>query len=208
MLVFIDDSGDPSFALDKGASKIFVIACIVFNDELEAEKTAVAIKDLRRKLGFSDRVEFKFSGSSKKTRLAFLETIKIFKFHIRAIVVNKTKIKSPHLKNNKESFYSYSIKTVLQYSKKTIMDAKIKIDGSGDRLFRRQFLTYLRKELNAPDRKIIKQVRLVDSHTNVLIQLADMIAGTIRRYKEKEKTDRQFYWNLICRKIEDCWDFQ
>lgn len=52
MLVFIDDSGDPSFSFSKGASKLFVICCVIFADELEAEKTAVAIKELRRKLNF------------------------------------------------------------------------------------------------------------------------------------------------------------
>ena len=48
MLIFIDDSGDPGFKLDKGSSAFFVIALIIFDDELEAEKVALAIKELRR----------------------------------------------------------------------------------------------------------------------------------------------------------------
>ena len=75
MLVFIDDSGDPGFELDKGSTIFFVISCVVFDDELEAEKTAVAIKELRRKLKFPETVEFKFSQSSKITRTKFLETV-------------------------------------------------------------------------------------------------------------------------------------
>ena len=47
MLVFIDDSGDPGFKLAKGSSAIFVISCVIFDDELEAEKTSVAIKEVR-----------------------------------------------------------------------------------------------------------------------------------------------------------------
>lgn len=39
MLVFIDDSGDPGFKLQKGSSLIFVISCIIFDEELEAEKS-------------------------------------------------------------------------------------------------------------------------------------------------------------------------
>ena len=148
MLVFIDDSGDPSFKIDKGASKNFVICCIIFNDELEAERTAVAIKELRRKLKFSDRVEFKFNGSTFKTRNAFLEDVSKYKFRVRALVVDKTKIKSGQLKNDKQSFYSYFIKTVLHYNKGTIKNAKIRIDGSGDRIFRKKFITYMRKEIN------------------------------------------------------------
>ena len=90
----------------------------------------------------------------------------------------------------------------------TILNAKIRIDGSGDRLFRRSFLTYLRKELNTKDKKIMKNIKLVDSKSNVLIQLADMLAGTIRRYKEGEKIDGKEYWEIIKKNVEDCWEFR
>lgn len=60
MLVFIDDSGDPGFKLEKGSTSHFVIAMVIFDDTLEAEKTALAIKELRRELQFSDNSEFKF----------------------------------------------------------------------------------------------------------------------------------------------------
>jgi len=72
MLVFIDDSGDAGFKLDKGSSSFFVISAVIFDDELEAEKTAIAIKELRRELGFSDQTEFKFNGCRKEVRLKFL----------------------------------------------------------------------------------------------------------------------------------------
>ena len=63
MLVFIDDSGDPGFKFERGSSRYFIVLILIFNDELEAEKTAVAIKELRRNLGFPDDAEFKFSKS-------------------------------------------------------------------------------------------------------------------------------------------------
>jgi len=71
MIVFVDESGDSGFSIEKGSSKVFVIACVIFDDELEAEKTAVAIKELKRSLKFSDKTEFKFNGSRKTVRLAF-----------------------------------------------------------------------------------------------------------------------------------------
>lgn len=90
MLVFIDDSGDPGFKLEKGSSKIFIIAMVIFKDNLEAEKTSVAIKELRRILKMSDLSEFKFNKSSRKFRTAFIDTVKKFDFKIRAIVVDKS----------------------------------------------------------------------------------------------------------------------
>lgn len=59
MLIFIDDSGDPGFKFDKGSSKIFVIVLIIFDDNLDAEETALKIKRLRQRFKKSERFEFK-----------------------------------------------------------------------------------------------------------------------------------------------------
>ena len=80
MIAFIDESGDSGFALGKGSSLIFGIACVIFNDELEAEKTAVAIKELRRKLKFSERVEFKFNGTTFKPRGHYTNNLELKKY--------------------------------------------------------------------------------------------------------------------------------
>jgi len=208
VLVFIDDSGDAGFKLDIGSSRFFVITLLIFDDELEAEKTAVAIKELRRQLGFPEDVEFKFFKSKHSVREKFLRVIAPFQFRIRCLVVDKKKIHSAELKNNKNSFYSYVIKTVLKHNDDSILDAKVKIDGGGDRLFRRNFLTYLRRELNANDKRIINHCRLVDSKSNVLIQMADMIAGTIRRSYDEDKKNGTHLKTIIKKRIQDEWLFR
>jgi len=208
MLVFVDDAGDPGFNLEKGASKFFVIACIIFDDELQAEKTAVAIKELRRELKFPDEVEFKFNKSKQRVRELFLQCLRPFSFRVRAIVVNKSVITGQELKRSKDSFYNYFIKQVLQHDKGTLKSAKIRLDGHGDRLFRRNLTTYLRRELNFREKRILKNLKLVDSKTNVLIQMADMIAGAIRKsYDPRRKADTN-YRKIINKKIEDCWEFK
>lgn len=208
MLIFIDDSGDPGFKIDKGSSKTFVICCVIFDDELEAEKTAVKIKEFRRKLKFSDFYEFKFNKSSKKIREGFLKTVIDCKFRFRAIVMPKDIIISEELKNSKESFYNYTIKMVLKHSFGTIKNAKIRLDGHGNRIFRRELLTYLRKHLNTKERKIIENIRFRDSKQDVLVQLADMIAGSINRTFDKDKTDKRVYWDIIKKRKEDLWIFK
>jgi len=208
MLVFIDDSGDAGFKLDKGSSEFFVISAIIFSDNLEAEKTALAIKELRRSLGFPDSAEFKFFKSSKDVRRKFLHAVSKYDFKIRSLVVDKKIIRSKELRSNKNSFYSYAIKMLLKNSGRSILDASIKIDGSGDRIFRKMFLSYLRRELNSRETKIMKNCKLADSKNNVLIQMADMIAGTIRRSYDKSKDDGKHYRNIIEKHIEDDWEFK
>ncbi len=97
MLVFIDDSGDPGFKIEKGSSKVFVIALVIFDDNLVAEETAVALKKLRRDLKFPDTVEFKFHKSRKNVKEKFLQTCSKFTFRIRAVVVKKDVIHSNYL---------------------------------------------------------------------------------------------------------------
>ncbi len=154
--------------MDAGSSHFFIIALLIFDDTLEAEKMAVSIKELRRKLKMNDSEEFKFNKSSNKIRTEFLSTVNNFDFRIRCLVVNKKQIYSSELKTKKESFYAYFIKEVLKHSNSTIYDAKIRLDGSGDRTFKKQFLAYLRKELNASGRNVMQNLRWLIQKTMCL----------------------------------------
>ena len=207
MLVFIDDSGDPGFKIEKGSSPVFVIVCVIFDDELEAEKTAVAIKELRRKLKKSDYFEFKFNKANRKFRLKFIEHVASFKFRVRSIVFEKSKVRSNELKTSKQSFYNYAIKMVLKHNFGKIKEAKIRLDGHGDRIYKREVIRYLRKELNNKKNRVFKKLQFVDSKSNVLIQLADMIAGAIHRKYEFDKSDANLYYSAIKKRVEDLWEF-
>lgn len=209
MLVFLDDSGDPGFKVKKGSSPCFVIALVVFDDHLEAEACAVEIKKLRRQLDLDDQFEFKFSKCCEKFRKQFLSRVASYKFRTRAIVMRKDAIYSQELRHSKESFYRYSIRMVLQHSFGTIKKARLKMDGHGDREFRRELHSYLRTQLQSTrdGDPILEDVRIVDSRNNVLIQLADMVAGTLRRHAEQQKKDAVQYRALIEKRIEDVWNF-
>ena len=70
------------------------------------------------------------------------------------------------------------------------------------------FLTYLRRELNSSQRKIIKNCKLADSKGNVLIQMADMIAGSVRRSYDVKAKDSGIYKDIIKKHIADEWLFK
>ena len=206
MLVFIDDSGDPGFKLEKGSSKVFIIAMVIFKDNLEAEKTSVAIKELRRKLKMSDLSEFKFNKSNRKFRVAFIDTVKKFDFKIRAIVVDKSFIYSQRLKIHKENFYNYVIMQVLKNSK-SIKNAKLKFDKRGEIELRNQLRVYLSRELDNKKNKVFKDLKFVDSRQNTLIQLADMVAGSIFSFYTNK--DKSYLEELKkSKRIDDVWSFR
>jgi len=205
MLVFIDDSGDPGFKLGKGSTKFFIISCIIFNDKLDAEETALEIKKLRRDLGKNENFEFKFNKCRKDYRIRFLKKIAPCKFKYRAIVMEKDKVYGSELKNSKESFYNFTTKMVLKHSFGAIRNAKVTIDGSGDRNFRRSMKTYLRKQVNVKS-DIIRDVKFRNSKNNVLLQLADMVAGTINR-SYSDKSDAKLYRKIIQKREDNVWEF-
>ena len=205
MLVFIDDSGDPGFKTQKGSSPVFVIALVIFDDNLVAEETAVALKKLRRELKFPDAMEFKFHKSRKEVKRKFLQAAAAYKFRIRAIVVNKEIVYSNFLRTSTDSFFNYIVMQVLKHSGKRLRNAKLKFDKRGEKRIRNELRAYLSRELDNKTNHIFVDLKFENSKQNILIQLADMVAGCIASYfKSKDKE----LFRLIRARVEDVWDFK
>ncbi len=205
MLIFIDDSGDPGFKIQKGSSPVFVIALIIFDDFLIAKEASLALKKLRRKLKFPDTVEFKYHKSRKEVKVAFLQACAKYKFRIRAIVVRKDNIYSKFLRDSTESFFNYIVMQVLRNSGKKINRAKLKFDKRGEKRIRDELRAYLSRELDNKRNNVFSDLKFVDSKQNILIQLADMIAGCIASFHKGK--DKEFY-KIIQTRVKDVWEFK
>ena len=207
MLVFLDDSGDAGFKVGQGSSAYFVIALVIFDDDLEALDTQVKIRRLRRELKRPDNHEFRFNGCSHAFRQRFLEVVATCHFRYRAIVLNKQGVYGPQLRRSKESFYNYAIKMVLKHSKGTIKEAKLRFDSHGERSVRRALTNYLRRELNTPEFRTFTDLKFKDSAQDDLIQLADMVAGAIRKSFERSRPEDAHYREIIKGREDDVWSF-
>jgi hypothetical protein len=203
-LAFIDDSGDLGLTFKKGSSSHFVLTLILFDRKEEAERVSRAIEDFKKREGFPEKVELKFTKSNKRIRKSFLEKIRKFKFVIYGLHVSK------ELFIEKESLHeSLSYKVLVKDLIRRIIsdeyDLNIKIDGYGSRQFERTFVSYLKEE----SKRINSQTRitLVDSKNDVLIQLADMVAGAIRISFDNERKDGLIYRDIMKSKIIAIWDF-
>ena len=199
-LIFIDDSGDPGFKLKRGSSQLFVIACIIFDSPISAEYTAASLKMLKEQMGWKQEREFKFHRANDEQKRLFFTTVKKHDFKIRAIVVNKEKIAEPNLKKS-ESFYSYVIQKVLDDYKGMKM-ARISLDGSGNKNFRKKSTTKIRQTINKGSRRMT-EFRLIDSKDSVLIQLADMAAGAIHAKYDKTKHLKHDYLRMLKNQIDE-----
>ncbi len=80
------------------------------------------------------------------------------------------------------------------------MEAKIEIDGRSSKQNMKKTITYIRHEVNKNQNKKI-DIKFCDSDKDNLIQLADLIAGSINRSLNKNKTDSGAYLNILRDKI-------
>ena len=195
--MFIDDSGDAGFKLEGGSSQLFVIACCVFESAENAEQTSNKVRQLRNELGWSSLSEFKFSKTKLELQKRFFSRLDPELFFIRSIVVDKKMVDSASLKSDYESFYNYVIQLVLTKSGGIIQRASVKIDGSGSRDYRTAAKKYLFAEVNKSGSQSIRKVSFVNSHTDFLIQVADMFAGCIRRSSDTSDRNQATYQAML-----------
>jgi hypothetical protein len=197
MLVFIDESGDPGLKLESGSTDYFIVTLVAFEENEEALATDQRIQLLKRELNFPPEFEFHFNKVKGAYREAFLSAVAGFGWFYFSIVINKRKLTGAGFKF-KESFYKYACGLVFENAKPYLDNATVVIDGSGSREFRRELGTYLRKRINDKkgDSRFIGKIKLQDSHSNNLLQLADMVCGAVARsYSQKE--DAETYRRLI-----------
>ncbi|MBQ2695629.1 DUF3800 domain-containing protein [Candidatus Saccharibacteria bacterium] len=197
-LVFIDDSGDPGFK--KGASSsTFVLAAALFIDPKVATIVNKEISDYRKSLGWKDSHEFKFRTTAKSIKLEFLRIVNRYNFDIYAIYVDKAKYPNMFKLADNDKLYNWSTKELLAII--PLEDAAVRMDGKYTKQYKLRVKTYIRRELNSGENKKVTDFDTSDSRRDNLIQLADIIVGSINRSFQKDKTDSDEYINIIREKI-------
>lgn len=199
MFAFIDESGDPGFKTDEGASSHFVIAMVSFENSDAVRIMAEAIKSHAGST--LHKGEYKFNKCSNQVREDFFRCAVSHPFHIHAMVIDKSK--APHYlaRSGKGNFYEHYTKEMIRHYSDILCNARIIIDGSGDRELRQR----LRKNLELRE-GTIRNVRFKDSRSDVLVQLADMCAGALARSYRVDRPDPWRWRHMLEPRICDIWD--
>lgn len=125
--------------------------------------------------------EYKYARSKRAHKNAFFAAIQDLDFSVRAIVVDKRKIRSGRLRNHPEGMKHFMIEQLLTHTFGTVSDATVVIDGQDARPFSIPTSSSLTTRVNMQTPGVIARVSFVDSKENELIQLADMTAGAVRK---------------------------
>jgi Protein of unknown function (DUF3800) len=195
MLVFVDESGDPGLKGKAGSSKFFVMVAVLFQDAEAAEACDKKIDQLRKNRGGTR--EYKFASCKDEDRTRFFEGVIEHDFFYLAFVLNKRELWSPSF-NDKEKFWSYTASLLVNNAKGHLDNATIVVDRCGNRDFQQKLRVSLQKKINSAEgRKHIKKIKMEDSRSNNLLQLADMICGAVARSFSTEKNDHRLYRKII-----------
>lgn len=183
MLVFIDESGDSGFKFDRGSSRYFVIVAVIFSGNFPANACDRTIDCLRQQLWFSPAYEFHFSECSDRVREQFLRSVSGEEFLYHAFVINKQKLyASASTFQDGKTFYQFAVSIVCENARNLLDNAKIVIDKNGDRAFRLELEKSLKRQMtNGDGTCLVRKVAMEPSHSNNLVQLADMICGAVAR---------------------------
>jgi len=200
VLVFIDESGCPGFKFTRGSDQIFGIGMVIFADRDAALYTESVIAKLRQQK--KHKPEFKFSKSSDDLRDAFFQSVASCPFTIRAILIRKAVLHSGQLRSRTDSLYNFFVKMLMAHDNGILDSARVRIDGSGSREFQRSLGAYLRRELG----ERVRDVKLSDSASDPLMQLADMCIGAITR-AERDRDKATRWKEMIHPRIGDIWHF-
>ncbi len=207
-LVYLDESGDAGFKVDSGSSPALVLAAVIIDSAEDAEATAAAIHSYRESLGKGRQFQFHFTNLRPDWRLGFLKAVRNCPFRVRAIVMPKAHIwEGTQLRRNGEYFYNFTMKMLLNHTFGDIEEAKLFVDGEAGRESLKRMVAYLRKECNTAETRIVRQIKFVPKRqNNVLLQLADMVTGSIARSYREDKKDQWEYRNVIASKLR-VWPF-
>ena len=149
------------------------------------------------------RHEIKFSKSNNEMRDKFFAAVAGCPFSIRALVVDKERIRGTRLQTDHDEFYRFFISQLARRAAGALTEVNMSIDGSGGAQFQRA----LRRQLSHDLQGKISGFRLADSRRDDFIQLADMCVGAVARaFRPHNRSDR--WLRMIEPRVDDIWEFK
>jgi hypothetical protein len=197
-----DESGDVSFAFDKGASRYFVVAVIA---TAEPDALRQLLTELRQASGLPADYEFGFNAlSSARLRERVFTALASANFEGWAVVVDKTTLLDPFKVMRRLDFYLYFVTELIRLIPAEKREgATLILDEFGSSATVR---TELRRFMAARGiSRHFKRVLVKRSKSEALIQVADLIAGAILR---RDTRSDAWAYDCVAAKLKQVYEFR
>lgn len=200
---FTDESGSFGWDFDnKTVSTHFIVSAIVVK-ESELENVRNQVEDVRAKCFQTGEMKSSSIGKNHSRRVFVLNELKKISFSVFSVICDKRKLLEINGLQYKESFYKYLNNIVHQELRSVFPVLTIVADEFGGSEYMKSFSKYVKKKQDPLDLFGESDFYFKDSVNEVLIQLADIISGTLAyEYDEHKKVlNAPHFYNIIRDKI-------
>lgn len=204
MIAFIDESGDPGLDVKKGASPYLVFAMVIFEKEIDITEIQYKMTRYRKKIAYSPSYEFKFRKSRKKIIIGLLSSVKSCNFRIISLIVDKRDLKFRKKVSSKE-IYNSLLSLLLDKCLTKKGNVRIRLDGKAERELQTSIRSFIKRYLCAKGKNVKLDFKIINSKNDDIIQLTDIIVGSIARSYMANKKDSAIYKKIIEKQIELEW---
>lgn len=185
-IAFADEFGNTSFDFTKQGTH-FIVASIIA-DKHDLALLEVQAEKIRKTFFQTGEIKSNKVATNYKRRLLVLEEIAKMNIQIFAVAVDKRTLYSEGFRH-KASFHKFINGLVYKELYRTLPNLTLIVDEHGSNDYMRGFKEYVKKN-HIRDLFYGSYFDLENSERNILIQIADFIAGTIgHRYDEMKKED-------------------
>lgn len=191
-LIFVDDSGNPD--PQNTATKHLVMTAVIFDSPRDSARAAEAIRNFKKQHKMRPEYELKFYKLKKSLIKDVLCDLNKISYKIVVAYIDKRKFRRRHPRFQVKKIYNWLMGELLKMIGTD--EASVHIDGRANHKQVELATTYLRKELRRHGYRA-KEIVFEDSKKVELIQMADLVAGSVRRYLDADKTDYMEYVNIF-----------
>jgi hypothetical protein len=178
----VDEAGQTGFKFAHGSSRLFAVTIVLTN---EPQHIRDSLERVRRQLGLADGVEFKFHSTPHSYRLKLLEPAATWPLAVRVLSVDKTRLPPGFHRLKSWEFYAFVVAKLLNHLPVGELErTTLVLDEFGPpRLTLHLIREHLRqRQLWGEKAYLIKRLTFRRSHSEGLIQVADMCGGAIYRW--------------------------
>jgi hypothetical protein len=180
-LIYFDESGTPSMT-DAKHEPFFIIGAVLIEDRRMLKHLPKRLEFIAESIGKPKTYEFSFNKLNKKQRAKVLNELRVVDFQWAAVCFVKERLTSRGFGEAK-TFYKYASQFLAGDLLTISSRSELYFDeyGASQSRFDRELQAYLlnRNAGLPPDH--LKSIAMLSSGQQPLIQIADLIAGVVRR---------------------------
>ena len=186
---FTDESGAFGWDLENShVSRYFVVTSIIVK-ERDLDELRDSVENIRKKYFQTGEMKSSKIGGNIDRRKRILGQLLPLPFSIFAVIFDKSQMTEYRGLRYKQSFYKFLNNVVHKELRKAFKTLTICADEIGGSEYMQSFSQYVKNQSDIPNLFGEAEFYFANSHNDILIQLADLVCGSIaRKYNNPDET--------------------